>query len=114
MRAQGPLRTEKDFERFVHWQVDVVRDVAPVVIMAWSSRAHVGALPAELAGPESAPLVAIRTLAEMLEQEMEAGYLVPRDARALAQLVTGAVWHFVFLELLLGKAGGTLTEGAFA
>ena len=64
MRAQAPLRTKKDFERFIRWHIEVLRNVAPVVLMAWSSRAQVGALPAELAGPESAPLVAIRTLGQ--------------------------------------------------
>jgi hypothetical protein len=44
-----------------------------------------GALPADLAGKESAPLVAIRTLAQMLAQEMEAGYLAVRDAPSSAR-----------------------------
>lgn len=113
MRAQAPLRTKKDFERFIRWQAEVLRNVAPVVIMAWSSRAQVGALPAELAGPESAPLVAIRTLGEMLQEEMDAGYLAARDAPALAQIITGSVWYFVFLELLLGREEGAMTEDAF-
>jgi AcrR family transcriptional regulator len=110
MRAQAPLRTQQDFERFIHWQVDVVRNVAPVAIMAWSFRAQVGALPADLAGDESAPLVAIRTLAEMLVTEMEAGFLAARDAPAIAQIITGSVWHFVFLELLLGNTAGAPGE----
>jgi len=113
MRAQAPLRTKKDFERFIHWQIDVVRHVAPVSIMAWSSRAQVGALPADLAGKESAPLVAIRTLAEVLEQEMKAGYLAVRDAPSIAQIITGSVWHFVFLELVLGKVPGEMDEATF-
>lgn len=113
MRAQAPLRTRKDFERFIRWQAEVLRNVTPVVIMAWSSRAQLGALPAELAGPESAPLVAIRTLGEMLEEEMKAGYLAARDAQAIAHMITGSVWHFVFLELLLGRDGGAMTEDAF-
>ncbi len=113
MRAQAPLRTKKDFERFLRWQADVLRNVAPVVIMAWSFRAHVGALPADLAGPESAPLVAIRTLGEMLQEEMDAGYLQQRDAPGIAQIITGSVWYFVFLELLLGRQGGAMTEDGF-
>jgi AcrR family transcriptional regulator len=113
MRAQAPLRTKKDFERFIRWQADVVRDVAPVSIMAWSFRAQIGALPADLAGPESAPLVAIRTLAELLEKEMEAGYLARRDAPAIAHVITGSVWYFVFLELLTGNAASARAEDAF-
>jgi AcrR family transcriptional regulator len=113
MRAQAPLRTKKDFERFIRWQVEVLRNVAPVVIMAWSFRAHVGALPADLAGPESAPLVAIRTLGEMLQAEMEAGHLAERDAQAIAQIMTGSAWYFVFLELVHGRDGGAMTEDAF-
>jgi AcrR family transcriptional regulator len=113
MRAQAPLRTKKDFERFIRWQAEVLRNVAPVVIMAWSSRAQVGALPAELAGRESAPLIAIRTLGEMLQEEMDAGYLAARDAQAIAQIITGSVWYFVFLELLLGREEGAMTEDAF-
>ncbi len=113
MRAQAPLRTKKDFERFIHWQVDVVRNVAPVSIMAWSFRAQVGALPADLAGDESAPLVALRTLAEMIEEEMDSGYLTARDAPSISQIITGAVWHFVFLELLLGNGSGAMDEDKF-
>jgi AcrR family transcriptional regulator len=113
MRGQAPLRTKKDFERFIRWQTEVVRNVAPVSIMAWSFRAQVGALPADLAGKESAPLVAIRTLAEMLEQEMDAGYLVARDAPAIAQIITGSVWYFVFLELVLGDVAGAMDEDTF-
>jgi AcrR family transcriptional regulator len=114
MRAQGPLRTKKDFVRFIRWQADVLRSVSPVVIMAWSSRAQAGALPAELAGRDSAPLVAIRTLAEMLREEMKGGHLATRNAQAIAQFITGAVWHFVFLELLLGKPSGGLDEDTFS
>jgi hypothetical protein len=73
----------------------------------------VGALPADLAGSESAPLVALRTLSELLAQEMEAGYLAARDAPAMAQIITGSVWYFVFLELLLGKVAGALPEHTF-
>jgi AcrR family transcriptional regulator len=113
MRAQAPLRTKKDFERFIRWQADVLRNVVPVTIMAWSFRAQVGALPADLAGEESAPLVAIRTLAELIEAEMKAGYLAVREAPAVAQIITGAVWHFVFLELLLGKVARALDEDTF-
>jgi AcrR family transcriptional regulator len=113
MRAQAPLRTKQDFERFIRWQTDVVRNVAPVSIMAWSFRAQVGALPADLAGKESAPLVAIRTLAEMLEAEMAAGYLAARDAPGIAQIITGSVWYFVFLELVLGKVVGAMDEDRF-
>jgi AcrR family transcriptional regulator len=113
MRAQAPLRTKKDFERFIRWQAEVVREVAPVSIMAWSFRAQIGALPADLAGPESAPLVALRTLAEMLEQEMDAGYLAARDAPAIARIITGSVWYFVFLELLLGNPASATDEDVF-
>jgi AcrR family transcriptional regulator len=113
MRAQAPLRTKKDFERFIRWQAETLREVAPVVIMAWSFRAHVGALPADLAGPESAPLVAIRTLGEMLQEEMDAGHLVARDAQAVAQIMTGSVWYFVFLELVHGRDGGAMVENTF-
>lgn len=110
MRAQAPLRTKKDFERFIRWQTDVLRNVAPVVIMAWSFRDHVGALPADLAGRDSAPLVAIRTLGEMLQEEMDAGHLAQRDPQALAQILTGSVWYFVFLELLLGPGARAMSE----
>ncbi|MEY4547101.1 MAG: hypothetical protein RL685_3296 [Pseudomonadota bacterium] len=113
MHAQAPLRTKKDFERFIRWQVDALRNVVPVALMAWSFRAEVGALPADLAGPESAPLVALRTLAELLEAEMAAGYLAQRDAAAIAQTMTGAAWHFVFLELQLGTPSGAMTEDTF-
>jgi hypothetical protein len=113
MRARAPLRTQQDFERFIHWQADTLRDVVPVVVMAWSFRAQVGALPADLAGPQSAPLVAIHTLAEMIEEEMSAGHLAARDALAVARIITGSVWYFVFTELVFGDAAGAQDEDAF-
>jgi AcrR family transcriptional regulator len=103
MRAQGPLRSQKDLERFIHWQIDVLRDVVPVMAMAWASRSQTDALPADLSGPHPAPRVAIETLAGMLREEMAAGHLPTGNAEALAQIVTGSVWYFVFLDLLLGK-----------
>jgi AcrR family transcriptional regulator len=114
MREQAPLRTRKDFERFIRWQITVLRDVVPVVVMAWSFRADAGALPADLAGRESAPLVALRTLGDMLHEEMKAGYLATRKAAAVAQVITGSVWYFVFLELVHGKAAGGTDEDTFA
>lgn len=113
MHAQAPLRTKKDFERFIRWQLDALRNVVPVAIMAWSFRGEAGALPADLAGPESAPLVALRTLAELLEAEMAAGYLATRDAAAIAQTLTGSAWYFVFRELQLGDVPGVLAEDTF-
>jgi AcrR family transcriptional regulator len=113
MSARAPLRTRKDFERFIRWQVDALRSVVPVAIMAWSFRADAGAQPTDLAGPESAPLVALRTLGELLEAEMAAGYLAQRDAAAIAQHITGSAWYFVFLELQFGAATGKLDEDSF-
>ena len=106
MRAQAPLRSQKDLERFIHWQVDVLRDVVPVMAMAWASRAQTDAVPTDLSGPHPAPRVAIETLAGMLREEMAAGHLPSGNADALAQIVTGSVWYFVFLDLLLGSTGG--------
>jgi hypothetical protein len=73
--------------------------------MAWASRAQTDAVPTDLSGPHPAPRVAIETLAAMLREEMAAGHLPPGNAEALAQIVTGSVWYFVFLDLLLGSAG---------
>ena len=50
-RAQAPLRTQDDFARFIRWQASVLRDVVPVVIMAWSSRSHADELPADSERP---------------------------------------------------------------
>ncbi|HEU4578002.1 MAG TPA: helix-turn-helix domain-containing protein [Polyangiaceae bacterium] len=105
MRAQGPLRTQKDLERFIHWQLEVLRDVVPVMAMAWASRAQTDAVPTDLSGPHPAPRVAVETLAAMLREEMNAGHLPPGNAEALAQIVTGSVWYFVFLDLLLEQPG---------
>src|SRR5882724_3311211 len=114
MRAQAPLRTQKDLARFIHWQTDTLRDVVPVVIMAWSSsRSHVDERPADLIGRKPAPLVAIHTFAELLEREMDAGHLVRRNAEAVARIVTGSVWYFVFLRVLLNKPGGGIDEETF-
>ena len=44
---------------------------------------------------------------------MDAGHLEQRDAAGIAQIITGSVWYFVFLELLLGRQGGAMTEAAF-
>jgi AcrR family transcriptional regulator len=112
MRAQAPLRTKKDLERFIRWQTTALRDVVPVVVMAWSFRSDASAGPASLGGPEPAPLVAINTLTELLETEMAAGHLTKRNARAIAQFMTGSVWYFVFFGLLVGS-DATIDEDTF-
>jgi AcrR family transcriptional regulator len=114
MRAQAPLRTQADLARFIRWQTKTLRDVVPVVIMAWSSsRSHAAERPTDLTGRKPAPLVAIHTFAELLEREMDAGHLVRRNAEAVARIVTGSVWYFVFLGVLLDKPGGGMHEDAF-
>lgn len=113
-RAQGPLRTRKDFERFVRWQLKVLRDVVPIVIMAWSSRSQTEEMPSDLTGSKPAPFVAIGTLAEMLQEEMDAGNLAPRNAEAVARIVIGSLWHFLFLRLVFNKARAGIEEDEFA
>jgi AcrR family transcriptional regulator len=113
MRAQGPLRTQKDFLRFLHWHVGVMREVVPLIVMAWSSRSFTEELPADLTGESPPPLVAIRTFADMLEAEMKAGRLARRNADAVARIVLGAVWYFVFLELVLDKKRAGTDEDTF-
>jgi AcrR family transcriptional regulator len=114
MRAQAPLRSQADFVRFIRWQASVLRDVVPVVIMAWSSRSQVDELPADLSGPQAAPLIAIRTVAKMLQEEMDGGHLAPRNAEAVARIVIGSVWYFVFLGHVFNKMRGGVDEDTFA
>lgn len=113
MQAQGPLRTEKDFARFIAWQLDVLRHVVPVVVMAWSSRANADELPSDLTGTKPAPLVAIRAVARKLEAEMNAGHLMRRNAEAVARILIGSIWYYVFLEVVLDKARGGIAEDRF-
>jgi AcrR family transcriptional regulator len=113
-RAQGPLRTEADFARFIRWQAHVHRDVVPLVMVAWSSRSHTDEVPADLKGPKPAPHISILTLAEMLQEEMDAGHLAPRNAEAVARIVIGSIWYFVFLEVVFNKARGGIDEDTFA
>ena len=114
MRAQAPLRTEKDFARFIRWQTDTLRNVVPMVIMAWSSRSQKDELPVDLTGPTTrAPFVSIRILAEMFEEEMRGGHLAQRNAEALARILIGSVWYFVFLGLVSDKAPSGLDEDTF-
>jgi len=113
MRNQGPLRTQKDFARFIHWQADMLRDVVPVVVMAWAARANADELPSDLTGSKPAPLVAIHAVAAMLEREMDAGRLARRNAEAVARILVGSIWYFVFLEVALGKGRGRLDEDTF-
>ena len=112
MAAHRPLRTEADFVRFLKWHAGVLHDVVPVAIMAWSSRSLDADLPRNQRGPDLAPLVAIRTLADMLQVEMDAGYLAQRDAEAAARVLFGSVWYFVFLGIVVGKAS-VADEDAF-
>jgi AcrR family transcriptional regulator len=112
-RGHGPLRTEADFARFIRWQASVLRDVVPVVIMAWSSRSGTDELPADLSGPKPAPLVAIHTVTEMLQEEMDAGHLAQRNAEAMARIVVGSIWYFVFLEVVFNRARGGVDEDTF-
>jgi AcrR family transcriptional regulator len=112
-RAHGPLRSQADFERLIRWQADVLRDVVPMVIMAWSSRSHPDELPAELTGRKPPPLAAIRVLADMLEEEMDAGHLVRRDAEAVARIICGSIWHFVFVGHVFKKANAGYGEDTF-
>jgi AcrR family transcriptional regulator len=112
-RAQGPLHTEADFARFIRWQANVLRDVVPLVMVAWSSRSHTDEIPADLMGANPAPHVSIRTLAEMLQEEMNAGYLEPRNAEAVARIIIGSIWYFVFLGVVFNKARGGIDEDTF-
>ncbi len=112
-RAQAPLRTQDDFARFIRWQASVLRDVVPVVIMAWSSRSHADELPADLSGPQAAPLIAIRTVADMLQEEMDGGHLAPRNAEAVARILIGSVWYFVFLGHVFNRVRGGVDEDTF-
>lgn len=112
MRSAGPLRTLEDFERFIRWQTHILRDVVPLVIMAWSSRTP-DEMPTDLTGPKPAPLVSIQTFAEMLEAEMEAGHLARRNAEAAARIVMGSIWYFVFLGLVLGRRSTGIDEDTF-
>jgi AcrR family transcriptional regulator len=112
-RAQGPLRTEADFVRFIRWQAEVLRDVVPLVMVAWSSRSHTDEVPADLTGPKPAPLVSILTLAEMLQEEMDAGHLAPRNAEAVARIVIGSIWYFVFLGVVFNRARAGIDEDTF-
>jgi AcrR family transcriptional regulator len=114
MREQAPLRTEKDFARFIQWQAEVLRDIVPMVIMAWSSRSQRDELPVDLTGSITrAPFVAIGILAEMLEEEMKAGHLARRNSEAMARILIGSVWYFVFLELVRDNAPGALDLDTF-
>jgi AcrR family transcriptional regulator len=106
IREQAPLRTRKDFERLVRWQMGVLSEVVPMVVMAWSARSQTDQLPPHLTGPNPAPLVAVRTLAAVLEEEMARGHLVRRRAEAVARILVGSVWHFVFLRLVFEEARG--------
>jgi AcrR family transcriptional regulator len=112
-RARGPLRTQEDFERLIRWHVEVLRDVVPMVIMAWSSRSNPDELPRELTGRKPPPLVAIRALTDLLEEEMLAGHLVRREAGAVARILIGAVWHFVFLGHVFKKPSAGFDEDTF-
>lgn len=112
VRAQGPLRTQKDFERFIRWQADILRHVVPVVVMGWSSRSK-EEMPSDLTGSKPAPLVAIRTLAAMLNGEMDAGHLARRDPEAISRVLIGSIWYYVFLGLVLDKSSGGLDEDTF-
>ena len=112
MRAQSPLRTQQDFERYIRWQIGVLRDVVPMVVMAWSSRRK-DELPPTLTGPKPTPLMAIHTLAEKIQAEMDAGHLARGNAEPVAYVVFGSIWYFVFLELVLGKKTSAIDEDAF-
>ena len=113
MRAQAPLRTQKDLERFIRWHAGVLRDVVPVVIMSWVSRSNTKDLPADPTGRKPPPLVAIRAAAELLQAEMDAGHLASRDAEAVARILIGSVWYFVFLGLVLDKPSAGYDEDTF-
>ena len=108
-RAQSPLRTQKDFSQFIRWHMGVMREVVPMVVMGWSSRSK-EEVPPSLTGPRPAPLVAIHTLAEKLQAEMDAGHLAQRNAEGVARMLIGTIWYFVFLELVLNKKGGGFDE----
>lgn len=119
IREKGPLRTRKDFERFIAAQIHALRDVVPMVLMAWSSwraggdsaketsesRAHTEELLHDLAGPDALPLVATRVVAAMLREEMDAGRLTKRDPEAIARILAGSTWYYVFLGTLAPNNG---------
>jgi hypothetical protein len=75
------------------------------MVMAWSSRSQKEELQAELLGATTrAPFVSIRSLAEMLEEQTDAGHLARRKPEALARILMGSTRYFVFLGLVRENA----------
>ena len=56
--------------------------------------------------------MSIRILTEMLEEEMDAGHLARRNPEAVARILIGSTWYFVFLGLVSDKPSG-LDEDTF-
>ena len=113
MPSRGPLRTQKDFVRLIRRHLEVLREVVPIVVMAWSSRSMTDELPAESGNARPAPLVAIKSLAAMLQSEMDLGHLARRDPEATARILIGSVWYFVFLGVSVERANRGFSEATF-
>jgi AcrR family transcriptional regulator len=113
VRLVGPLRAQRDFERLIRRQLEVLRSVVPITVMAWSSRSIIAGHPAEPRDDRPPPLVALRAIAAMLEHEMDAGHLARRNPEAVARIMTGATWYFVFLELSVERANRRFGDDTF-
>lgn len=79
--------------------VQVLIDVVPCAMMAWSNRTE-GGLPDILKSPNPPPLRVLRALCGYFDGEIRAGRLRPVDPEILARATMGGAWQYAFMETL--------------
>jgi AcrR family transcriptional regulator len=95
MVGQGEI--EAQLEEIGATMIELFRNVVPMAMMSWSN-AHEA--PPMLTG-EPMPVRGIKGLAKYFGKEMALGRMPKRDPLVLARTFSGAIWHFVMLELII-------------
>jgi AcrR family transcriptional regulator len=93
--------------------VQIFRRIVPVATMSITQGAEPAELPSGMSGPNPAPLRAIRALSGFFAAEMEAGRMDVRDPEVFARILLGSIWHFVFMDMMLGPDFRQIPEDRF-
>ena len=93
--------------------LDVFRRIVPVVVMSISQGGPVPTPPPEMAGPVPAPLRTIRGVASFFASEAASGRMRARNPEVLARIFLGSIWHFVFMDVMVGSGGRPMSEDRF-
>jgi AcrR family transcriptional regulator len=113
-RAVAGATPRERLARLAEHFVGVFRRIVPVAVMSIGQGEGSGEAPPGMRGPNAAPTRTIRALAAHFASEHRAGRMRVRDAEVLARVFLGSIWHFVFMDVMMGNQGAQrLSEDRF-